>query len=149
MSKSLVRLFLVPALFLLIAAGPARSQEETNPGLIAVSNEPSSAADREFRGDACSLDTPGMAAPRVLHRQAARYTPKAMRARIQGAVDVEVVIRPEGTVDRARVAKSLDAKLGLDDEAVRAAKLWTFESAILNGRPVAVFGVIRIFFRIH
>jgi protein TonB len=85
----------------------------------------------------------------VLHREEPRYTPSALRAKVQGTVDVEVVIRPDGTVDRARVTKSLDAETGLDEAALNAAKLWTFHPARLGGHPVAVFGVLQLSFRIH
>lgn len=78
-----------------------------------------------------------------------RYTGDAMRAKIQGDVELEAVVLPGGTVGDVRVVKSLDARFGLDREAIRAAKLWTFGPATLNGGPVpAVVGIV-LSFRLH
>jgi TonB family protein len=60
-----------------------------------------------------------------------------MNAKIQGEVDVEFVVRRDGTVGDARVTKSLDPG-GLDEEAVKALRQWLFKPGELNGRPVAV-----------
>ena len=69
--------------------------------------------------------------------------------RIQGTVDVDVLIGANGTVLRARVAKSLDARWGLDDNAIFAARQWTFTPGTLNGRPVTVIGRISVEFSLH
>jgi TonB family protein len=38
----------------------------------------------------------------------------------------------------ARVAKSLDTQLGLDENALEAVRSWVFEPGRLNGQPVPV-----------
>ena len=45
------------------------------------------------------------------------YTADAMRAKVQGTVWVECVVRPDGTCTDANVTKSLDSVFGLDQEA--------------------------------
>jgi hypothetical protein len=40
-----------------------------------------------------------------------------------------------GTVDVVKVARSLDAKFGLDEQAVKAAKQWLFNRAQERGSP--------------
>jgi protein TonB len=72
-----------------------------------------------------------------------------MRAKLQGTVEVEVVLRPDGTIDRARVVKSLDTQLGLDTNAIDAVKQWVFEPGTLQGQPVPVVVQLTLEFRIH
>ena len=137
-----------PTLLVMLFALPVSGQGKV-PVLVPGSNGSATAAERQFRGEAYPLDAPGLIAPTLRHREEARYTPKALSARLQGTVDVEIVISADGAVDRARVAKSLDPKLGLDEAALKAAKGWTFDPAQLGGRPVAVFGVVQLSFKIH
>jgi len=59
-----------------------------------------------------------------------------MVANIQGAVELEVVVLPDGTVGPIRILQSLDTRYGMDSEAVRAARQWVFEPAIRAGQPV-------------
>ena len=64
------------------------------------------------------------------------YTPEAMRAKIEGSVEVEGVVGTDGKLTDLRVVKSLDAVHGLDANALAAAAAWTFTPAQLSGRPV-------------
>jgi len=61
-----------------------------------------------------------------------------MQAKIQGEVELELVVRADGTVDGVAVTKSLDAVHGLDDAAVEAAGQWTFKPGTKDGRPADV-----------
>ena len=69
-----------------------------------------------------------------------------MRAGVQGTVEVEIVIMPDGTVGRARVLQGIDP--GLDNAALKAAQKWLFEPATLDGQPVPVIATLRLSFRI-
>jgi TonB family protein len=66
-----------------------------------------------------------------------KYTDAARKARIEGMVEIEAVILADGTVGETRVIKSIDALLGLDDEAVKAVKQWKFMPATKFGQPLA------------
>jgi len=69
------------------------------------------------------------------------YTPEAMRTGVQGPIDLEAVIRKDGTVGDVRIIRSLDAEL--DQEAIKAAKQWRFTPATdRNGNPVDIVVVI-------
>ena len=74
------------------------------------------------------------------------YTEAALQAKIRGAVELSVVILPNGTVGDVRVTKSLDSVYGLDEQAIKAAKQWLFRPALLNGRPVAFTTVMILTF---
>jgi TonB family protein len=91
----------------------------------------------------------GIELPRMRRSIQPPYTPEAMRERIQGFVELEVVVLADGTVGSARVIKSLDDKLGLDRQALIAARYWIFEPARRDGTPIAQVVVIEFAFRIH
>jgi TonB family protein len=103
----------------------------------------------EFYKDAYPVGYPQLIAPFVRRSVQPKYTSDAMRAKLQGTVEVEVVIGPTGTVDRARVTKSLDQQLGLDDNAIEAVRQWVFDAGMLNGAPVPVVAKLTLEFRIH
>lgn len=62
-----------------------------------------------------------------------QYTPEALREKIQGTVELELIVRADGTVGDVRVRKSLDKIYGLDDQAIRAARMSTFTPGTVNG----------------
>jgi TonB family protein len=76
--------------------------------------------------------------PRIKRAVPPVYTTAGFRAKIVGRVGVEAVVLPDGTVGQARVVKSLDKTTGLDDQALGAAREWTFEPGTLEGKPVPV-----------
>ena len=57
---------------------------------------------------------------------------------ISRSVMVQAVVLADGTVGEMSLIKSLDAKLGLDQQALAAAKQWLFKPATKDGKPVAV-----------
>jgi TonB family protein len=105
-------------------------------------------ADADFERGAYSAKTEGLVLPKLKHEEKPKYSSEALRRKIQGVVEVQVVVGPDGKVDRARVAKSLDKEYGLDEEALRTARAWTFEPGTLNGAPVPVVVVIQLEFRV-
>ena len=52
------------------------------------------------------------------------YTADAMRAKVQGSVWLECIVMPDGSVGDVKVTRSLDPIFGLDQEAIKAAKMW-------------------------
>src|SRR5215204_2034840 len=81
----------------------------------------------------------GVSLPQVIRSPAPRYTPEAMRAKLQGWNMVEAVVRPDGTVSDARLVRSLDGnKYGMDEGAVEAARQWVFKPGTKDGKAVAV-----------
>lgn len=91
----------------------------------------------------------GVSYPTLVRQEQPKYPTDAMRAKIQGVVELEVVVQPDGTVGDVRIVKSLDAVFGLDAQAVSAAKRWRFRPGQLNGQPVPVFMTIILEFRLH
>jgi TonB family protein len=87
-------------------------------------------------------------APRVIAEVRPKYTNWALRNRIQGTVELELVVTRDGRASRIRVVRSLDAG-GLDDEAVAAVSLWRFEPGRLAGAPVDVLVTVLLDFTIR
>jgi TonB family protein len=90
----------------------------------------------------------GVTAPKVTKEVRVSYTPDAMRARVQGAVALEAVVRADGSVGEVRVVRSLDKRYGLDDEAVKALKQWQFTPGPKDGGAVPVVVEVEMTFTI-
>jgi periplasmic protein TonB len=90
----------------------------------------------------------GVSAPKLVKEVKPNYTPEARAAKIQGTVLLSAVVREDGTVGDVKVSRSLDAKYGLDAEAVKAAKQWTFTPGMKDGKPVAVAVTIELAFNL-
>jgi len=104
---------------------------------------------QDFRLDARVFGALGLQSPVLAASVEPKYTSAAMLAKIQGTVDVDVVIGPDGRVARARVARSLDVVNGLDVNALAAAKEWTFSPGLEGGQPVPVLARLTLNFRLH
>ena len=88
----------------------------------------------------------GLQAPEVIKDVKPGYTPEAMRAGIQGRVEVEAVVLRDGSVGDVRVVTSLDKEHGLDAEAVNAVKQWKFKPGKKDGEVVPVLVNIELTF---
>jgi protein TonB len=91
----------------------------------------------------------GCALPQPLVQAKPNYTSDAMRAKIQGDVVVDVIVRKDGTVGDTRITQSLDALHGLDQEALKAARRWTFRPATCKGDAVDMVVSLILEFRLH
>jgi protein TonB len=80
----------------------------------------------------------GLVRPRLIHVVGPTYTSEAMRAGIAGVVVMKAVVNADGSVGDVVVTRSLDQQYGLDEQAVKAAKGWTFAPGTRGGVPVAV-----------
>ncbi len=86
---------------------------------------------------------------RAIRQVQPTYTPEALRAGIEGSVELEVLITPDGTVSDVRVVKSLDRQFGLDEQAIRTARLWRFAPPIdPQGRSVQAVVTLILDFRL-
>ena len=89
---------------------------------------------------------PGVTMPVLVKEVKPQYTADAKAAGIEGEVQMSAVVLRDGTVGEVSITRSLDAKFGLDDEAVKAAKLWLFEPGKKDGKPVPVRVTIEMSF---
>lgn len=91
----------------------------------------------------------GVENPTILRKVEPEYTTGAMRAKIQGVVELEAVVGIDGVITGIRVRRSLDRAFGLDEEAIRTVKLWRFHPGRFQGEPVAVLVTIELTFNLR
>lgn len=71
------------------------------------------------------------------------YPSFARNSRVQGVVEVSIVIDTNGNVSRAEVVKSIPQ---LDKAALDAVKQWKYQPTMVNGTPVPVTMVVHVTF---
>src|SRR5713101_7167986 len=91
----------------------------------------------------------GVTPPRIVKSVAPSYTSAAMREKIEGTVQLQAVVRPDGTLADITIAKSLDRTFGLDQAALDAAKKWLFEPGTKDGKAVPVRITLQMDFRLR
>ena len=85
------------------------------------------------------MDGPGelskdVIAPRVDHRVEAKFDDRALRDKVQGAVELRLVVDASGVPRRVKIARPLG--YGLDASAVEAVEKWRFVPGMKAGRAV-------------
>jgi len=75
------------------------------------------------------------------------YPEPARRAGIEGPVILEVIVNTEGAVRDVRVLRGMP--LGMTESAEDAVRRWRWEPAQYNGRPVEVYVVVTVTFRLR
>ncbi|MEO6213492.1 MAG: energy transducer TonB, partial [Vicinamibacterales bacterium] len=91
----------------------------------------------------------GVVSPEVLSEVKPQYTSEAMRAKVQGVVEVEAEVMTDGTVGRVKVVKSLDDRFGLDQKAIEAVRNWRFRPGTRFGKIIPVFVNIELTFTLR
>jgi TonB family protein len=93
----------------------------------------------------------GATSPILIREVKPAYSVDAMRAKLQGTVELEVVVLADGSVDpnRIRVVRSLDSRFGLDEQAVAAVKQWVFRPGMRDKRPVPVRVAVELTFTLR
>jgi protein TonB len=103
----------------------------------------------------------GITNPELLKEVKPNYTGDAMRAKLQGLVEMEAIVKPDGTVDPGslRITRSLDQTFGLDEEAKKAVRQWRFKPGTCQrnegcggarrGEPVPVLVLVELSFTLR
>jgi TonB family protein len=91
----------------------------------------------------------GVTLPVLIREVRPQYTSDAMRAKVQGTVLLECVVRPDGSVSDITVLRSLDRSFGLDEEAIKAARQWRFRPGTRMGETVPVLITIELRFTLR
>ena len=93
----------------------------------------------------------GVTSPVLIKEVKPNYTGDAMRAKLQGIVEMEAVVLADGTVDpnRIKITRSLDSTFGLDQQAVIAVKQWRFRPGTYKGQPVPVLVNVELTFTLR
>jgi TonB family protein len=91
----------------------------------------------------------GVTSPTIVREVKPLYTDAAKKERIQGTVVMDVVVQSDGSVGDVTVTRSLDQTYGLDDEAVKAMKQWTFDPGKKDGKAVPVLVQVEMSFTLR
>ena len=83
-------------------------------------------------------------APKLIRETKPQYSERAKQEKVQGEVQMECVVRADGTVGDKKVVKPLHPDL--DQAALDAAGQWLFEPGTRDGKPVAVLVTIAMTF---
>jgi protein TonB len=90
----------------------------------------------------------GVKPPEVLFQPLPAYTEEARKARAEGIVLIQAIIRKDGTVDSFKVLRGLG--YGLDESAINTiATKWRFKPGTYKGAPVDVQANIEVSFRLY
>ncbi len=89
----------------------------------------------------------GVTTPTLLAQTLPEYSEEARKAKYQGTVILETIVRRDGTVEVVRVTRSLG--FGLDDKAIEAVVQWRFRPGMRNGEPVDVALKIEVNFNLR
>ena len=89
----------------------------------------------------------GVEPPRLLREVRANYTDEARRANIEGEVELEIVVRRDGTVGDVKIVRGLRG--GLNERAVEAVRQWRFAPGRMKGVPVDVVVEVGVEFRLR
>jgi TonB family protein len=87
----------------------------------------------------------GIEPPRLIREVKPDYTDEARRRNVEGEVELEIVVKRDGTVGNVRVLRGLAA--GLNDRAIDAVRQWRFAPAKRFGTPVDVIVQVGVEFR--
>src|SRR5262249_2335259 len=118
-------------------------------GKTVAGDPPSDEPVEVFRKGALMPDTPGLVQPKVVQQVDPTYTTEAIQRKIQGQVELEAIVLPDGSVGKVRIVRSLDKAYGLDQEAVNALRKWKFVAGTLDGKAVAVVADLVLTFKLR
>jgi TonB family protein len=89
----------------------------------------------------------GVSEPRLVSRTDPEYSDDARKARIEGTVELLIIIRADGTVQFDSLRKGLG--FGLDQSAIDAVKKWKFLPSRRDGKPVPVYMSVFVNFSVR
>ncbi|MCU1285551.1 MAG: TonB-like protein [Acidobacteriales bacterium] len=89
----------------------------------------------------------GMKTPKPIKTPDPEYSEEARKSKYQGTSVLGIIVDRNGRVIEVHVATP--AGHGLDEKAVEAVRQWTFEPAILDGKPVAMMLNVEVSFHLY
>jgi TonB family protein len=85
-------------------------------------------------------------APECISCPPPSYSREALEARLQGSVILQITVTSDGRASRVMVVKGPGT--GLEEQAIKAVRTWTFKPAVApSGKPAAVIVPIVVTFR--
>ena len=89
----------------------------------------------------------GVTTPTLLYQILPEYSEEARKAKYQGTVILDTIVRRDGSVEIVRIVRSVG--FGLDDKAIEAVLQWKFRPGMRNGEAVDVALKIEVNFNLR
>jgi TonB family protein len=97
-------------------------------------------------GTLVDVNDAGVIAPVALNKPSFTYPPIALRQRIEGKVDLSVLVDERGGVADAKVVSGAGGRAGLNEAASDYVKRWKFRPATKEGVPVKTWTPVSVVF---
>ncbi len=85
--------------------------------------------------------------PQVINDPSPEYSDKARRKRVQGTTELSLTVGSDGRTHDIKVVKRLG--YGLDEKAVEAVAMWTFDPGRKDDKPVPVLIDVTVTFNLY
>jgi len=89
----------------------------------------------------------GVSAPKAIYAPDPEYSEEARKAKFMGVCALSLIVGADGRPRDIEVARSVG--LGLDEKAIEAVKMWKFDPATKDGKPVAVKINVEVTFHLY
>jgi TonB family protein len=99
-------------------------------------------------GTLVNLSDPGVIAPVAVRTATLNYPPLALRQRVEGTVELNVLVDEKGAVLDAQIVSGAGGKFGLNEAAIEHVKRRTYRPASKEGVPVKVWVPVRVQFKL-
>lgn len=130
-------------------AAAAATPPPTTVAAAPVTQAPAPAAPAPLKpGTLVNLSDPGVIEPIVDRSPALHYPPIALRQRVEGAVELNVLVDEKGNVTDVKVLQDAGGKSGLTEAAIENVKRRKYRPATKDGVPVKVWLPVRVVFKL-
>ena len=99
-------------------------------------------------GTLVNLSDPGVMPPELASQSQLQYPPIALRQRVEGVVELSVLVDEKGTVADAQVVRGAGGRAGLNEAAVDSVKRRKYRPATKDGVPVKVWISVSVKFQL-
>ncbi len=128
------------------AAAAAAAAAQAPPTTVAAAPPPPPTTVAVKPGSLVDVNDAGVIAPVALNKPSFTYPPIALRQRIEGKVDLTVLVDERGGVADARVVSGAGGKAGLNEAASEYVRRWKFRPATKEGVPVRTWTPVSVVF---
>jgi TonB family protein len=128
------------------AARLAALAAATTTTVVAAPTAPPTPAVRP--GTLVNLSDPGVIAPVAMRTATLNYPPLALRQRVEGTVELNVLVDEKGTVLDAQIVSGAGGKFGLNEAAIEHVKRRQYRPASKEGVAVKVWVPVRVQFKL-
>lgn len=129
-------------------AAAAAAAPPTTVAAAPVSQAPAPAPAALKPGTLVNLSDTGVISPVVDRNPALQYPPIALRQRVEGTVELNVLVDEKGNVTDAQIVQGAGGKAGLNEAAVENVKRRKYRPATKDGVPVKVWVPVRVVFKL-